>query len=177
MQPVEIAKRDNLRALSAEWTLNRYCRPDPKLYTLAATGPYFGGIDIIINYDFDPLFPWLVNKEQEKLRARADLQLGQNDIKYVKRIRIRLTGRKLYQGSIGQLTLARDSILRACPSYKKLPNIYQVVMIESADVDVEADILEGVSFNVGPLKARVRKQISKSEHGKNMLFAVAVRPL
>jgi hypothetical protein len=187
-RPLKSIGRDDANSRSAEWgvTSARRCYPSAKVHRLHDTGPVSGTPDIVIDYVFDVslwgILDYVTRGEPhtDHIRARRDFGLGTNDLRKVRRIQIGIRNIQSYEASPEQLARARDDIFkdRDCRRLISGKGAYQIARIYSAEVyNVDIEVFDGASVNVGVLKGKVLSAFTKRVTGANVFFALQAQPV
>jgi hypothetical protein len=178
--PALAAERDDYAHKAAVWRIGRGapdCPPSANLYHLNDM-IQVPRLPVSVEYVLDTRRSFLATNQSDVSQAKYDLSLSNNDLRFVSRIAISFTKLTDYSTTAKNLSDARDTMRRSCrenPSrYRKL---VQVDSIVSGDVFVEIDKMEGSSVDLGRLKAKIYRAISKRTVGHSVFFAVSSRPV
>jgi len=174
-RPAAIVPADRWRFEAAAWQTGRFCPIDAKAF-LFSNARYDGvAQDITYNYEFNPLVPLFGYADSERSRAIRDLQLNDNDLKYIDRISIVIKNVKIFTVR-SDLWQPRSSIPidAGCARYRNLYP-FQIARMYEADIDVEIQSLHGAAVNVPLLRAKILKQYVSRRQGSGVVIAVLPR--
>jgi hypothetical protein len=173
--------RDDINHRSEVWRINQAaedCSPSSQLYRLADLQS-FPRLPVYIEYILDSENLFVPEINNNRTAAKIDLNLHDNDLRYVKRIRIEITNVMSYSASEARLNDALRDITspqRCRFAFMRRSGVVQINNILSGDIKVELDVLQGASLRlVDVLKAKVYKSITKHIQGKAVFFAVSGR--
>jgi hypothetical protein len=180
-----VAEKDASGQRVAVWRIlgAEQCEPIPGTVTLANFGPE-PLPDIVLDYVLDKGLNLLPTDDTDEQSAKQDFPtLGANDFRRLRRITIHLTGLRAYKADaatldqlLGALKL-RDSCLR---NTFGRGNAHQIVAAYAAKLDLSVEKYDGVSLDLGFLKARVEQGFRyrfEGPKGRSMFFAVVTRPV
>jgi hypothetical protein len=174
-RPAAIVPADRWRFEAAAWQTGRFCPIDAKAF-LFSNARYDGvGQDITYNYEFDPVVSFFGYADSERQRAIRDLQLNDNDLKYIDRISIVIKNVKIFTVR-SDLWQPRSSIPiePGCARYRNLYP-FQIARMYEADIDVEIQSLHGAAVNVPLLRAKILKRYVSRRQGSGVVIAVLPR--
>jgi len=175
VQPAASSPADPGRFEAAAWSTGRYCPISVKAF-LFSNAHYDGvGPDVTYNYELDPLASIFGFAESEKQRAMRDLNLSDNDLKYVDRIAIVIRNVRIF--TVRSDLLTPPSSIPIDPGCARYRSVYpfQVARMYEADIDVQIQSLHGVAADVLLLRAKIMKQYVSREQGKGVVIAVLPR--
>jgi hypothetical protein len=174
--PYKVTAADPWALSAAEWQSGRYCPISPKLYRFASSQSYVTGRDTTYTYDFDPLSGIFGSTNSEKQRAVKDLNLDENDLKYVNRISIFIKNLKIYafDGQPFARSTPPGYLEAGCYRYRKSYQ-YQIAKMYVADIDVKIEYLHGFAFKAPLLRAKILRQYLSHERGNGVVIAVQPR--
>jgi len=176
-RPAAITPADPGRFEAAAWSTGRFCPISAKAF-LFSNAHYDGvGPDVTYNYEFDPLASIFSFAESERQRAMRDLNLSNNDLKYVDRISIVIRNVRIF--TVRSDLLTPPSSIPIDPGCARYRNVYpfQVARMYEADIDVQIQSLHGAAADVLLLRAKIMKQYVSREQGKGVVIAVLPRSL
>jgi hypothetical protein len=180
--PYVAKQRDDERHRAAVWRVNRSgddCAPSPKLYTLKDVTA-FPRLPVTIEYIFDTRNSLFPTTSDHVTMAKSDLSLGDNDIRYLRRISISFSNVTAYSASNAMLERARADILRPsrCKSFfYRRKGAVQIDSILAGDVFVEIDSAGGASVNLDRIKGKIYRALSRRFEGRSVFFAVSANPI
>jgi hypothetical protein len=182
-RPFNISARNDDRGRAAEWgiTSARRCYPSAKVHRLSDTGPIGGTPDIVIDYVLDVSLWGILEfvtrgaPASDQARARRDLGLSRNEVRFVRRIKIAISNIKTYEASAQQLARARADIFRD-PDCRRLitgKGTYQIARMYEAQVyEVSIEVMDGAAVDVATLKGRILSAFTRRVRGANVFFAL-----
>lgn len=176
-RPAAITPPDPRRFETAEWSTGRFCAISAKAFRFSNLRYEGVGPDITYSYMFDPLGSVFGFADLERRRAIDDLQLSDNDLKYIDRISIVIKNVKIF--SIRSDLLEPRSALPIEAGCARFRNAYpfQIAKMYQADIDVEVRSLHGAAADALLLRAKIMKQYLSREQGKGVVIAVLPRPV
>jgi hypothetical protein len=174
-RPARITPADPGRFEAATWYTGKFCPISAKAF-LFSNAHYDGfGQDITYNYEFDPALPLFGYADAERNRAISDLQLSDNDLKYIDRISIVIKNVKIF--TIRSDLRAPRAAIPIAPGCARFLYPFQIARMYEADIDVQIQSLHGAAVNVPLLRAKILKQYMSRQQGKGVVIAVLPRPV
>jgi hypothetical protein len=171
-RPYRVTPAEPERRLAAEWQTGRYCPISPKVFRFSASRPDGTGADITYRYEFNPFFALPGFVESEKRRAISDLNLRDNDLKYIDRISIVIKNLKIYSADRDVLGSSPfRSLVAGCYRYRKAYQ-YEIAKIYTADFDIRIESVHGFAFDAGVLRAKILRQYLSEERSQGAVIAV-----
>lgn len=178
--PYVAADADQVKGESMVWypTRGDDCAPRTKIYTFNDIS-YAPRQPTNIEYIIDSRNLFIPTLRNDRDVAKADLNLKDFEIRWVRRIVIQLNNVRDYQASENQLSLARTDMLKRCfNGLRRFKGVFQIESVLAGDVNVEIDAVEGASAALTEkIRLRVLKAVTQRKSGNGVFFAVKGRAI